>query len=82
MICIYVAFAGSIPEARTTPNVAVKPRDTMQETSRAGRAEPSAPVRRVATETLLGGARELILEHRGELYRLRVTANGKLILTK
>ncbi|HWE22213.1 MAG TPA: hemin uptake protein HemP [Hyphomicrobiaceae bacterium] len=31
---------------------------------------------------LLGGERELILEHGGQDYRLRVTASGKLILTK
>jgi hemin uptake protein HemP len=31
---------------------------------------------------LLAGACEVILEHRGEHYRLRVTSNGKLILTK
>jgi hemin uptake protein HemP len=31
---------------------------------------------------LLGGGREVILVHGGERYRLRVTANDKLILTK
>jgi hemin uptake protein HemP len=60
----------------------VKPRDTLQETSKTGRTEPPVPIRRVATDTLLAGAREVILEHRGEHYRLRVTASGKLILTK
>jgi hemin uptake protein HemP len=30
----------------------------------------------------LGGDREAILEHDGQDYRLRITANGKLILTK
>lgn len=60
----------------------MKPRDTLQETSKTGRTEPPVPIRRVATDTLLAGAREVILEHRGEHYRLRVTASGKLILTK
>lgn len=32
--------------------------------------------------TLLGEMREAILLHNGEPYRLRVTANNKLILTK
>lgn len=32
--------------------------------------------------SLIGTAREVVLLHRGERYRLRVTANGKLILTK
>jgi hemin uptake protein HemP len=43
-----------------------------------------APVkpRRVRIEDLLGGGRELIIEHRNEEYRLRMTSNSKLILTK
>lgn len=32
--------------------------------------------------SLIGTGREVVLLHRGERYRLRVTANGKLILTK
>jgi hemin uptake protein HemP len=32
--------------------------------------------------TLIGARREVVLVHRGERYRLRVTANDKLILTK
>jgi hemin uptake protein HemP len=32
--------------------------------------------------TMLGEWREAILVHNGEAYRLRVTANNKLILTK
>ena len=42
---------------------------------------PSSP-RRVRLEALMGGDRELIIEHRGEDYRLRLTSNGKLLLTK
>jgi hemin uptake protein HemP len=42
---------------------------------------PQRPVR-VQVAELLGGAREAILEHAGQDYRLRITANGKLILTK
>lgn len=36
----------------------------------------------VASEELLQGRRELWIEHRGELYRLRVTSAGKLYMTK
>lgn len=45
---------------------------------------PGAPCSspRVRSADLLQGARELIIEHAGEEYRLRVTAQGKLILTK
>ena len=42
---------------------------------------PAKP-RRVRIEDLLGGGRELIIEHRNEEYRLRMTSNSKLILTK
>jgi hemin uptake protein HemP len=31
---------------------------------------------------LLGGGKEVIILHAGERYRLRITANDKLILTK
>jgi hemin uptake protein HemP len=44
-------------------------------------AEPQRPVRVVVSELLAGG-REAILVHDGQDYRLRITANGKLILTK
>lgn len=37
--------------------------------------------RRVTSSALLAGARELVIEHAGREYRLRVTGNGKLILT-
>ena len=36
----------------------------------------------VRSDKLLGGGRELHIDHNGARYRLRVTASGKLILTK
>ncbi len=36
---------------------------------------------KVASEALLGHQRELVITHNGREYRLRVTQNGKLILT-
>ncbi|HYC44413.1 MAG TPA: hemin uptake protein HemP [Burkholderiales bacterium] len=39
------------------------------------------PLPRTTSAKLLGGARELIIEHDGREYRLRVTQQGKLILT-
>ena len=36
---------------------------------------------RVNSQTLLGTAGELIIEHEGREYRLRLTQNRKLILT-
>ena len=44
---------------------------------------PAVPkLRRLKVSELLAGEREAILEHDGQDYRLRITANGKLILTK
>ena len=34
------------------------------------------------SEVLLGGKKELHIEHAGEIYKLRLTSLGKLILTK
>ena len=43
---------------------------------------PPARPRRLKVSELLQGEREVILEHDGQDYRLRITANGKLILSK
>ena len=42
-------------------------------------AQPAPP--KVRSETLLGKARSLVITHNGRDYYLRVTQNGKLILT-
>lgn len=39
-------------------------------------------MRSVLAHELFQGEREVQLEHAGEHYRLRITASGKLILTK
>ena len=36
---------------------------------------------RVSSEALLGERKELVIVHNGREYRLRLTQNGKLILT-
>jgi len=41
----------------------------------------SGPTRYLVSE-LMRGEREVILEHRGQDYRLRITEAGKLILSK
>lgn len=49
-------------------------------------ALPSPPVsaatRRVSSHALLEGERELVIQHQGSEYHLRLTRNDKLILTK
>jgi hemin uptake protein HemP len=44
------------------------------------RSDPPAP--RVRASALLKGSRRLYIEHAGAVYRLEVTRQGKLILTK
>jgi hemin uptake protein HemP len=39
------------------------------------------PLDRIASEVLLGPRNELVIVHNGREYRLRLTQNGKLILT-
>ncbi|MBX9901228.1 MAG: hemin uptake protein HemP [Burkholderiaceae bacterium] len=41
----------------------------------------SSPLQ-IDSQTLFAGRRELIIEHQGERYQLRVTRQNKLILTK
>ena len=53
---------------KTLPNTGAAPR-------------PAQPPR-VDSTTLFGNARELIIRHGNEEYRLRMTSQGKLILTK
>ncbi len=36
----------------------------------------------ITSEDLFAGYRELVIKHAGEEYRLRLTSQGKLILTK
>lgn len=43
---------------------------------------PDAQPSRLRAEALLGQRREIEIEHNGEVYRLRLTRAGKLILTK
>ena len=43
---------------------------------------PEPPPRRIDSKTLLGAAQEVEINHVGQIYRLRRTSLGKLILTK
>jgi hemin uptake protein HemP len=45
-------------------------------------APASLPARRITSQRLLAGERELVIQHMGSEYHLRLTRNGKLILTK
>ncbi|MCO6042909.1 hemin uptake protein HemP [Aeoliella sp. ICT_H6.2] len=43
---------------------------------------PEPPPRHIESAALLQGAREIVIEHAGQCYRLLVTKNDKLILQK
>lgn len=44
--------------------------------------ETAAGKLRVSSRQLFDGQNEIVIEHQGDDYRLRITSNGKLILTK
>jgi hemin uptake protein HemP len=49
----------------------------------AGSASAHPPrAARISSSNLLAGRRELVIEHAGQEYHLRLTRNDKLILTK
>jgi hemin uptake protein HemP len=48
----------------------------------AASAPCNARLRRINSRELLGTAQEIEISHTGQIYRLRLTALGKLILTK
>lgn len=47
-----------------------------------GTATAAAKARRLSSEALFQGAERVLIEHRGEVYILRLTRSGRLILTK
>lgn len=59
-----------------TPNADASHPDPAAETPASG-----AAIRRVSSEALFAGTREIEIDHNGRLYHLRVTQTGKLILT-
>ena len=52
----------------------------MKETQQ-NREALAIPPKRVESQTLLGEAKALLIVHNGREYQLRLTQNGKLILT-
>ena len=66
----------------------MKPEDLNQETlsatplARSTQGAPPVKSRELNSTELLSGQQEIFIRHGEELYRLRVTRNGKLILHK
>jgi hemin uptake protein HemP len=44
-------------------------------------AHPAPTPQKMPSQALLGARKELVITHNGREYRLRITQNGKLILT-
>jgi|MudIll2142460700_1097286.scaffolds.fasta_scaffold1259618_2 hemin uptake protein HemP len=59
------------PSARASSAIQVTPDDGTER-----------PQRVVASSELLAGGREVHIDHNGDVYTLRLTSKGKLILTK
>ncbi len=57
-----------------------QPTDSQVPVSEAVPRGPAVPC--VRSESLFGRSREILIEHGGSCYRLRVTHSNKLILTK
>lgn len=53
----------------------------LPENQAAGAPIPSR-IKRWTSQELFAGERELVIEHAGSEYRLRLTSQGKLVLTK
>lgn len=60
----------------------LKPPTTSASANAASMAEGVPTRKRIDSRELFGPLRELVIEHVGEEYRLRITNQGKLILTK
>jgi len=55
---------------------------TRRAVTEASPAPPKKPQPVLRSEDILGGAREVAILHGDDVYRLRLTSNDKLILTK
>jgi hemin uptake protein HemP len=55
---------------------------TGQKSTSPATASPEAGPRRIDLSTILRGDREVIIAHGADEYRLRLTSNDKLLLTK
>ncbi|RDS83018.1 hemin uptake protein HemP [Dyella monticola] len=72
-----MSATGTLLTLARTPPLPVSPsRDASDHTTHA------SPIRRISSQRLLAGERELVIQHMGSEYHLRLTRNGKLILTK
>lgn len=66
----------------STASVSPDGHETVSAPAMANSGVRASLIKRVDSERLLSGGHELVIEHAGQEYRLRLTRNDKLILTK
>lgn len=59
-----------------------QPLHTLGKAANAATQAVASTARKISSQLLLEGARELVIQHQGSEYHLRLTRNDKLILTK
>ena len=59
-----------------------KAMQTLEQINAPIKTEMPVNTKRLSSIDLFSGARELVIDHAGDQYRLRQTSQGKLILTK
>ena len=59
-----------------------QPMNQQPRVGRAAEPDPASAPRIVDSTALMDGRREILIRHGDDLYRLRITASNKLILTK
>ena len=72
----------SIPAPRTSVVSRQGEKKVLMPSAHASLVAGAGGLIRLSTAWLFQSAKEIEIEHRGDLYRLRQTALGKLILTK
>ena len=70
------------PDQRETVPPLLPTSPSLSSRSPVGPGTRSFPPGAIPTEFLFQGTQEILIDHNGEHYRLRITKNGKLILTK
>lgn len=66
----------------STASVSLGEHETASAPGMAHSGERARALNRVDSDRLLSGGRELVIDHAGQEYHLRLTRNDKLILTK
>ncbi|BDU20318.1 hypothetical protein DYGSA30_17750 [Dyella sp. GSA-30] len=63
-------------------NEATQPLRLLSNAASAATQAVTITAKKISSQLLLDGARELVIQHQGNEYHLRLTRNDKLILTK